>query len=90
MKAAVRGKVYGRVQGVGFRFSTIRQAEILGVAGWVANRPDGSVEFLVQGAPPQVDAMLAFLRAGPRAARVDRVEFTEADPDEGIASFGVR
>lgn len=70
----VRVRLYGRVQGVGFRFWTVEQAERLGLDGWVRNRRDGSVEACFAGPPAAVDQMLERCRQGPRAARIDRVE----------------
>jgi acylphosphatase len=81
--------VRGRVQGVGFRFSTQRRAAELGAAGWVRNRADGSVEAVFEGDPASVDAMLAFCRTGPRHALVDSVDEREEAP-EGLRSFEVR
>jgi acylphosphatase len=66
----VHVRVTGRVQGVGYRLSTVRRAHMIGVRGWVRNNDDGSVEAMVQGTPDQVDAMLEWLRQGPPAARV--------------------
>jgi acylphosphatase len=70
--------IHGRVQGVWFRESMRLQAEALGVAGWVRNRADGSVEALVQGSPEAIEAITRWARRGPEAARVDRVEVAEA------------
>jgi acylphosphatase len=71
-------RIHGRVQGVWFRESMRREAEQLGVAGWVRNTPDGSVEAVVQGMDEAVDALIAWSRSGPPQARVDRVETGEA------------
>jgi len=84
-----RVEVYGRVQGVWFRGSTERRARALGLAGWVRNRADGSVEAVFEGSQSAVDAALAFCREGPRGARVERVEVSEEEP-EGHAGFEVR
>jgi len=84
-----RVEVYGRVQGVWFRGSTERRARALGLAGWVRNRADGSVEAVFEGSQSAVDAALAFCREGPRGARVERVEVSEEEP-EGLAGFEVR
>jgi len=70
--------IHGRVQGVWFRESMRREAERLGVTGWVRNAPDGSVEAVVQGPDAAVDALIAWAHVGPAAARVDRVETSEA------------
>lgn len=67
-------RITGKVQGVGFRLSTVRQAHSLGVTGWVRNLEEGSVEALLQGGHDRIDQMLAWLRVGPPAARVDEVE----------------
>jgi acylphosphatase len=89
MQRAVTGRVRGRVQGVGFRYSTIRQAESLGVDGWVGNRVDGSVVFFMQGDEALVEAMLEYLANGPRGARVDHLDFSEADPVPDLQGFGL-
>jgi len=65
--------ITGRVQGVGFRASMAREAQRLGVTGWVRNRTDGSVEAVVAGASEQVAAIMNWARHGPPAARVDHV-----------------
>ena len=87
---AIRAVVIGRVQGVGFRYSTEYEARRLGVAGWVRNRIDGSVEAWVQGADDAVTRFITFLETGPRAARVTSVEITEVEPDPAMHSFEVR
>jgi acylphosphatase len=81
--------VRGRVQGVGFRWFVEREAHILGIAGWVRNNHDGSVEVLAQGTREQLSALHARLREGPRAARVDNVEVSEATPASGLSSFRI-
>lgn len=75
-----RVRVHGRVQGVGFRWSTREAARRAGVGGLVRNLPDGTVEAEVEGAPDAVDAMLAFLRQGPPAARVTAVDVEDVPP----------
>jgi len=80
--------VKGKVQGVGFRFSTVRRAHELGVRGWVRNLDDGTVEALLQGAPDQIDELLSWMRYGPPAARVDNVEVERLyDEDRRYESF---
>jgi acylphosphatase len=86
---ARRFVVRGRVQGVGFRWFVEREAHILGVAGWVRNNADGGVEVLAQGTRDQLLGLRARLREGPRAARVDAVEESEARPASGISSFRI-
>jgi acylphosphatase len=85
----VRVIVRGRVQGVAFRAHTADQARQAGVAGWVRNCPDGSVEAAFEGARGAVEALLAFVRRGPRAARVEGVEVNE-EPLAGDEWFEIR
>ena len=84
---ARRFLVRGRVQGVGFRWFVEREAFILQSAGWVRNNPDGTVEILAQGTRDQLAGLHSRLREGPRAARVDHVEVSEAQPVAGLTSF---
>jgi acylphosphatase len=86
---ARRFVVRGRVQGVGFRWFVEREAHILGIAGWVRNNSDGSVEVLAQGTRDPLLSLRSRLREGPRAARVDDVEESEAKPAAGISSFRI-
>jgi acylphosphatase len=81
--------IHGKVQGVFFRDTTRRKAKSRGVAGWVDNRSDGSVEALFEGDEDDVEAMIAFCRQGPRGAEVDGVEVSEEQP-EGLSGFEVR
>jgi acylphosphatase len=67
-------RVEGRVQGVGFRFWTVRTATGLALRGWVRNLPDGSVEAHFAGSAAAVDAMREALHRGPGGARVDAVK----------------
>ncbi len=66
-------RITGRVQGVGFRWSLCAEAQALGLAGWVRNRRDGSVEALLYGPPAAVDRLRQWAQRGPPMARVDRV-----------------
>ena len=86
---AKRYIVRGRVQGVGFRWFVEREAHMLGIAGWVRNNHDGSVEVLAQGTRDQLSGLHSRLREGPRAARVDAVEVSEANPAAGLSSFRI-
>lgn len=73
--------VHGRVQGVFFRVGTMQTASRHGVAGWVANRPDGTVEAWLEGPADGVAAVEAWISAGgPPAARVTRIEGEDAEP----------
>ena len=86
---AKRVVVHGSVQGVFFRDTTRRRAESRGVAGWVRNCSDGTVEALFEGAPDAVDALVAFAGEGPRGAQVERVDVEDLEP-EGLGGFEVR
>ena len=81
--------VQGRVQGVFFRDSTRQRAQAAGVAGWVANRPDGAVEAVFEGDDDAVESLVAWMHDGPRGADVERVEL-EDDEAEGLTGFEVR
>jgi len=87
---ARRFLVRGRVQGVGFRWFAEHEAHILQITGWVRNNPDGSVEVLAMGTREQLSGMRSRLREGPRAARVEDVEESEAEPVAGLNSFQIR
>lgn len=83
-------RVTGRVQGVFFRDSTRREAARVGVAGWVRNCPDGTVEVWLEGRPQPVADVERWIRGGgPPAAAVDEVQVAEVDP-EGFGEFRVR
>src|SRR5215469_1377669 len=86
---AKRYIVRGRVQGVGFRWFVEREAHMLSIAGWVRNNHDGSVEVLAQGTRDQLAGLHSRLREGPRAARVDQVEVSDAQPVPGVSSFRI-
>ena len=81
--------VHGHVQGVYYRDSVRRQAQQRNVSGWVANRPDGTVEAVFEGEPDDVERLVAFCRKGPRGAQVESVDVTEENP-EGVPGFTVR
>ena len=81
--------VSGVVQGVGFRYAIARAATSRGVAGWVRNRPNGTVEAVFEGDPDAVDSLERLCREGPRGAVVTGVEVEEETP-EGLSGFDVR
>jgi acylphosphatase len=87
--SARRFLVRGRVQGVGFRWFVEREAHILGIAGWVRNNPDSSVEVLAMGTREQLSGLRSRLQQGPRAARVDNVEEFDAEPVPRLAIFRI-
>jgi acylphosphatase len=84
-----RVRVHGQVQGVFFRDSTRERAQAAGVAGWVRNCSDGSVEAVFEGDESAIDEMLEFSRGGPQSAQVRRVEVSAEKP-EGLSEFEVR
>lgn len=79
MRVTYHLRIAGGVQGVGYRAALRSAALANGVAGWVRNRRDGTVEAVLQGAPGAVDAVIAWARRGPPAARVDGLDSRAAD-----------
>ena len=83
-------RIMGRVQGVGFRYFVLREAETLGIDGWVRNRADGTVETLARGTSEELDRFQDRLQEGPRWSRVTSVSATD-EADEGMApGFEIR
>jgi len=83
----VRIIVTGRVQGVGFRYFTVRCANDLGLCGWVRNLPDGSVETAIQGQGEKIEKMIGLLKQGPGAANVSGLEIEEIESESGSAEL---
>jgi len=81
--------VHGWVQGVGFRIFVASRARARGVAGWVRNCGDGSVEAVFEGERDAVDALVAACGGGPRGADVSGVDVAEEEP-EGLRGFEIR
>lgn len=81
--------VTGQVQGVGYRISTSRAAETLGIQGWVRNLPDDRVEAVFEGTPDSVAEMIRWCHQGPRSAVVTDVAVTDEEP-ESLQGFYVR
>ncbi len=90
MERSISAVVGGRVQGVGYRYSTQRVGTELGLAGWVRNRPDGTVEVWAQGNNTEVDLLVEFLGDGPPGCRVTSLIVSDTDPDPDLSRFGVR
>jgi acylphosphatase len=91
MDQTLEAVVRGRVQGVGFRYFARREAIALGLTGWVANEPDGSVRCLATGTRAALETFAERLRQGPPSAAVDRVELAwRAAAGGSYATFGVR
>jgi len=86
---AVQLTVSGRVQGVGFRWFVVQEAEAAGVTGWVRNLPDGRVEVWVEGEAEAVRSLEDAVARGPRHARVTEVERRPQTPTGRFREFGV-
>jgi acylphosphatase len=91
VKPSVRCRVraHGRVQGVFFRDSVRQEATARGVAGWVRNCDDGTVEAVFEGDPDAVDALVAFCRSGPGASEVSSLDVAREEL-ESLSGFEVR
>lgn len=86
---ALHLRIYGRVQGVGFRDSMRHEAQRLGISGWVRNCMDGTVEAVIASKDAAaVSAMMDWCRVGPPLARVEKVEQTVTTDNSG--SFTTR
>ncbi|GAB4444724.1 MAG: acylphosphatase [Anaerolineae bacterium] len=81
--------VHGRVQGVNFRYYTVRKANELGLKGWVRNRWDGTVEALAEGPRTSLDRFVSWLRQGPSSASVVQVDVTWAEATGEFGDFRV-
>ena len=83
--------VTGRVQGVGFRYFTVRCANDLSLCGWVRNLPDGSVETVIQGQDEKIEEMIGLLKQGPGAANVSGMEIKGIESEhEELSGFVMR
>ena len=89
MTVRKRVRAHGRVQGVFFRDTLRRAAGREGVAGWAANRPDGTVEAVLEGDPEAVERLVELCRDGPGHAHVERLDVADEEP-EGLAGFEIR
>jgi acylphosphatase len=87
--ARLHAFVRGDVQGVGFRYFVQRRAEEMGLAGWVRNRPDGSVELVAEGDRAALGRLLELAGRGPGMADVDRVD-VEWEEETGLKGFTVK
>ena len=88
--ARLEAVVRGSVQGVGYRYFVHRRATALGIVGWVANEPGGSVRCVAEGPVPALHQLLADLAAGPAGARVEAVDPAWTASSGAFASFVVR
>lgn len=80
--------IYGKVQGVAYRYSTKQQADRLGVKGIVRNQADGTVYAEIEGTATQLEAMLAWCRQGPPLAEVNRIEVVNG-PERQYQTFTI-
>ena len=83
-------RIRGVVQGVGYRWAMAQEARRLGVAGWVRNRHDGSVEVVAEGPRPALDTLLAYCAKGPPGAVVREVGVSDEEETAEFDSFGFR
>ena len=88
--ARLEATVRGYVQGVGFRYFVLRRADRLGLTGWVANEPDGSVRCVAEGPLAALDELVALLHSGPPGARVSDVHVVRGRATGTFERFGVR
>lgn len=86
----IEATIHGRVQGVGFRLFVLRRAQALGLAGWVANRPDGSVAVVAEGPAEALGQLLDLLHDGPPGAGVRSVEVDRVPARGESLGFDVR
>lgn len=89
-EARLHATVRGRVQGVNFRYYTVRTAQRLGLSGWVTNRWDGTVETIAEGPRQALNEFASFLHRGSPAAMVESVDIEWESPTGEFASFRVR
>ena len=89
MKVHKNIRIFGRVQGVGFRFFTRRKAKQLGLTGFVQNEPDGTVYAEIEGEKEAVEKMLEWLGDGPPLARVDTLKDSDGK-SKNIKDFKIR
>lgn len=88
--SSLKLRIEGAVQGVGYRAFAASEARKLGLSGWVRNRSDGTVEALVCGPTPDVEAFVAACARGPAGACVTHIDLNKAEPPATAAGFEVR
>jgi len=87
--AGLHARVYGKVQGVGFRYSTVMKARHLNLSGYARNMPDSSVEVLAEGARENLESLLGWLNRGPSSAVVTKVDHRYVSYGGTYRSFGL-
>jgi len=86
----LEARVHGQVQGVGYRWFVRRHAARLGLSGWVANEPAGSVRLIAEGSRAAIDELAALLAEGPAGASVERVDGSRLPASGGFVGFEIR
>ena len=81
--------IIGKVQGVGFRYFVLRQAQELGIRGWVNNKPNGDVKVLAQGEKADLEQFFAKVKEGPSFSRVDDVNLKWVNEGEQYFGFEI-
>ena len=90
MKSRIHIFIRGDVQGVFFRSGTISKANGLGLAGWVRNRSDGSVEIVAEGEKEKLEELLSWCRNGPSGARVDEIKYDWEKAKDEFGGFSAK
>ena len=85
----VNMKITGKVQGVGFRYYVLRQAQELGIRGWVSNKPNGDVEALAQGEKTDLEQFIFKVKEGPYFSRVEDVSLNCLNEAENYFGFEI-
>ena len=85
----VNMKITGKVQGVGFRYFVLQQAQELGIKGWVSNKPNGDVEALAQGEKADLEQLIAKVKQGPAFSRVEDVSLNWMNEAEKYFCFEI-
>lgn len=81
--------IYGRVQGVGFRFFTLREAKRIGIVGYVRNRQDNSVQVIAQGTDAQLAQLAQWLKKGSPMAKVERILIQDYSNKQQFRDFQI-
>jgi acylphosphatase len=90
MLNAFTARVYGKVQGVGFRFYVLNKAISLNLTGWVRNNADGTVEILANGSLNNLEQLLHYIKAGSVGSHVEKVDFQWFQTEKAFKTFEIR
>jgi acylphosphatase len=90
IRERLEARITGTVQGVGFRWFVVRKASDLGLTGWTANEPDGSVHVVAEGTPSSLDELENLLGEGPAGAHVEKLDSVRMAPTGEFSVFGIR